>query len=314
MSLFSIPKNRIDRELKLSAYGERMEAPLVLTALLFIAVYSWQVIGAPTGIEFLLSEILMWLTWAVFTVDFIITMALTEHKKRFTVMHLFHLLAVILPAFRLLRLVRLISILKILNRSAVNLLRDRLMGYVVISVTVVTYVGALAALDAERGAADAKILNIGDAIWWAFVTITTVGYGDYFPVTAEGRVVAGVLMVAGISLLGLVTTTMGVWVLSVLQEIKQQELNDEKENALERKLGIIAMNREEITARLKQLDEEEAELKREKAAREHAATMKAQQEQAGKENGENDEEYVQDALFGDYSHHAQDNDGDKVKS
>lgn len=296
MSLLSIPKNAIDRELKLSAYGERMEAPLVTTALLFIIAYSWQVIGAPTGTEFILSEILMWLTWAVFTVDFIITMALTEHKKRFTPMNFFHLLAVVLPAFRLLRLVRLISILKVLNRSAVNLLRDRLMGYVVISVTVVTYVGALAALDAERGATDAKILNIGDAIWWAFVTITTVGYGDYFPVTAEGRIIAGVLMVAGISLLGLVTATMGVWILSILQEIKKQELNDEKGDELERKLGIIDLSREEIAARLKELDEEEEELKHEKAAREHTAAMKTQQEKS------EDEEYVQDALFGDYTH------------
>jgi len=310
MSLFSVPKNPVDRAYKLSVYGERMETPLVITALLFIVAYSWQVIGTPTGIELVLSEVLMWATWAIFSIDFIITMALTEHKDRFTPMNVLHLLAVALPAFRLFRLVRLISILKVVNRSAVTIMRDRLMGYVVISVALVVYVGALAALDAERFAPDAKITNLGDAIWWAFVTITTVGYGDYFPVTAEGRVVAAVLMVAGISLLGLVTATMGVWVLSILQEIKKQELNDEKKDALARKLGIIELTREELTARLKELDESEAELKREQESRDHTEVMKVQKEKSGREK----EEHVQEAFFGDDSHPVQDNDGDKVNA
>ena len=50
--------------------------------------------------------------------------------------------------------------------------------------------GALAVLDAEQDARGANITNYGDALWWASTTVTTVGYGDHFPVTTEGRLVA----------------------------------------------------------------------------------------------------------------------------
>ena len=61
---------------------------------------------------------------------------------------------------------------------------------------------AILALENEEGS---NIKTPSDAIWWAFTTITTVGYGDRFPVTTEGRMVAVVLMVAGISLFGVFT-------------------------------------------------------------------------------------------------------------
>lgn len=62
-------------------------------------------------------------------------------------------------------------------------------------------------LDAERGQSDANIGTYGDAVWWALTTVSTVGYGDHFPVTVTGRSVAGGLMVAGIALLGTLTAT-----------------------------------------------------------------------------------------------------------
>ncbi len=56
--------------------------------------------------------------------------------------------------------------------------------------------------------AASKILNItmaGDAFWWAFSTVTSVGYGDFYPVTLEGRLVAAVLMTAGVALFSTLT-------------------------------------------------------------------------------------------------------------
>ena len=67
------------------------------------------------------------------------------------------------------------------------------------------FLAALAVLDAERSADNANIVTFGDALWWATTTATTVGYGDLFPVTTEGRWVAVGLMVAGIALIVLVT-------------------------------------------------------------------------------------------------------------
>ena len=57
-------------------------------------------------------------------------------------------------------------------------------------------------LEAERHAPDATITTGGDALWWALTTVTTVGYGDTYPVTGEGRVIAAVLMLVGIALFG----------------------------------------------------------------------------------------------------------------
>jgi voltage-gated potassium channel len=64
---------------------------------------------------------------------------------------------------------------------------------------------SLGVLWAESGAADANIKNASDALWWCLVTITTIGYGDRYPVTNAGRVVGAWLMVVGVGLFGTFT-------------------------------------------------------------------------------------------------------------
>lgn len=57
-------------------------------------------------------------------------------------------------------------------------------------------------LEVEQGAPGSHIQDHGDAIWWALSTVTTVGYGDVYPITQEGRIIGGVLMFVGIALFG----------------------------------------------------------------------------------------------------------------
>ena len=73
---------------------------------------------------------------------------------------------------------------------------------------IVVWVGSVMVLNAERGAPNAEIVNIGDAVWWAFETVTTVGYGDFVPVTWNGRALAVLVMLVGISVLGIVTASL----------------------------------------------------------------------------------------------------------
>jgi voltage-gated potassium channel len=76
----------------------------------------------------------------------------------------------------------------------------------------------LAVLDVERHAPHAQITSFGDAVWWAVSTVTTVGYGDLTPVTLSGRLIAVALMIAGISLLGVVTATLASWIVEKVAE------------------------------------------------------------------------------------------------
>jgi voltage-gated potassium channel len=63
----------------------------------------------------------------------------------------------------------------------------------------------------EREVDGSNIKNFGDGLWWATTTVTTVGYGDRFPVTTEGRFLAALLMITGISLIGVITASVASW-------------------------------------------------------------------------------------------------------
>ena len=106
--------------------------------------------------------------------------------------------------------------------SAAVRARGRVLVYVVGATSLLSFVAALTVLDYERRSPDANIASFGDAMWWALTTMTTVGYGDRFPVTGEGRLVAAGLMLAGIALLGVVTATMASWLVQRLRRRRRR--------------------------------------------------------------------------------------------
>ena len=134
--------------------------------------------------------------------------------------HPLDLAIVVLPILQPLRLLQLLTLLSVLNRYAGGSLRGRVALYVAGASSIVMFVASLAVLDAERGAPDANIGGFADALWWSMTTVTTVGYGDHFPVTTTGRFVAAGLMLAGIALLGVVTASLASWLLDRVQDIE----------------------------------------------------------------------------------------------
>jgi voltage-gated potassium channel len=191
--------------------------PLMGSALVFLAAYSVQVIGNLSGTRAAAIEVIIWVTWAMFVIDYVANLALAPQRGRWFVRHL-------LPVLRPLRLLRLVTLLRVMNRVGSNELRGRILTYVLGSALLLTYVSALAVLDAEENAAKSNIHNIGDALWWAVVTVTTVGYGDYYPVTFVGRVVAVGLMVGGIAVLGVVTASVASWLVQQVSVKAAQEM------------------------------------------------------------------------------------------
>jgi voltage-gated potassium channel len=87
--------------------------------------------------------------------------------------------------------------------------------------------GAIGLFLVEGNAPESKVTNLGDAFWWAIVTVTTVGYGDIYPVTVEGKIIASILMIAGIGILGLLISTLGA---SFIESRLKPKLNFEEES------------------------------------------------------------------------------------
>jgi voltage-gated potassium channel len=75
----------------------------------------------------------------------------------------------------------------------------------------VAYISAVQITISERDLVGSNIKNFGDGLWWAITTVTTVGYGDRYPTTTEGRFLAVLLMFVGISLVGVITASVAAW-------------------------------------------------------------------------------------------------------
>jgi voltage-gated potassium channel len=199
-------------------YRDLADWPLTLTALIFLAAYAWQVIGRLEGSTAFWLETVMWVTWSIFAMDYLANLWLANDRSGWFVRNLHELLIVALPFFRPLRLLRLVTLLSVLHRTLGDTLRGRVVTYVVGSAAMLVFVGALAVLDVEQYAPGAKIVTFGDALWWAITTITTVGYGDLYPVTPLGRMVAAALMMSGIAVLGVVTASIASWLVQRVED------------------------------------------------------------------------------------------------
>ncbi len=158
------------------------------------------------------------MVWGLFAVDYVARVAGAEDRVSWVVRHPVELAILVLPMLRPLRVLRLVTLLRVLNRSAAGNLRGRVAIYVSVGSSLIAFVAALAVLDAERKAETPLITSFGDAMWWACTTMTTVGYGDTYPVTTAGRFIGVGLMIGGIALLGTVTATFASWLVEAVRE------------------------------------------------------------------------------------------------
>ncbi|WP_341276055.1 potassium channel family protein [Arcanobacterium wilhelmae] len=159
-----------------------------------------------------------------------IRLALSKRKLHWFIHHLVDLAIVALPLLRPLRLLQLINLVKILGKSASATFRGKLALYSSASVFLLVLVGSLAVLDAERGEPNTLIHDFPDALWWAVCTITTVGYGDLYPISWTGRAIAVCMMVAGVALIGVVTASIASWIVETIEtnsDAREATLEDE---------------------------------------------------------------------------------------
>ena len=151
----------------------------------------------------------------LFFVDFTVRFYKAENKLKFMRWGWIDLISSIpminyFRAGRLLRLIRLFRIVRAFRSSRMllhHIFKNKAKGtFTTVSIFAVMLIifSSIAILQVEN-TKEGNIKTAEDALWWAYVTITTVGYGDKFPVTTEGRIIAVVLMTAGVGLFGTFT-------------------------------------------------------------------------------------------------------------
>jgi voltage-gated potassium channel len=211
-----------DRERRLHRWEHLTAYPLTLLSLLFIAVYAWPVLDPAMDWRWRdVCESADLIIWGVFCIEYVIRLLLAVDKFRFVRTHWFDLSVLILPVLRPLRALRLFNALRVLNRHAVSWTRGRLALYVIAATALIVLMGALAVLEAERGHTRSNIETYPEALWWAVCTITTVGYGDFYPSTTEGRLVAMALMVSGLGLIGFTTGSLASWIVDRVSDAER---------------------------------------------------------------------------------------------
>jgi voltage-gated potassium channel len=166
--------------------------------------------------------IIQWVCWVAFAIDLLFGLVTSENKVLYLKRHPLEIASVLLPFLRPLRLMRVISFGGLtLQKIAVGR-QFAITVKVAITTVFVAYIAAVQITITERAVEGSNIKNFADGFWWAITTVTTVGYGDRYPTTTEGRLLAVMLMFMGISLVGVITASVAAWFVKMSQDAEKQ--------------------------------------------------------------------------------------------
>ena len=167
-------------------------------------------------------SIIQWVCWLAFAIDLLLGLVTSDNKISYLKRHPLEIASVLLPFLRPLRLMRVISFGGLaLQKIAVGR-QFAITVKVAITTLFVAYIAAVQITITERAVEGSNIKNFADGLWWAITTVTTVGYGDRYPTTTEGRLLAVMLMFMGISLVGVITASVAAWFVKMSQDAEKQ--------------------------------------------------------------------------------------------
>ena len=193
------------------SFASAVDTPMLVITILWLPVLIIPLVTQVHGDLAASLEAVDFTVWALFALEYIVKFALAPDRWHYVKTHILELIVVVVPFLRPLRVVvglgRVGIVFAETIRRAKSILTHNGLHFVVLTVAVLVFVCAGLVTVAERHAKGANIHDFGQGLWWAIVTVTTVGYGDRYPVTPFGQGVAVFLMLVGIGLLGALTAT-----------------------------------------------------------------------------------------------------------
>jgi voltage-gated potassium channel len=226
-------------------WARRLEWPMVGVALWIVVQWYLEETGA---LSHAVARIADWLVWLAFLAETLILSAQVQDKRRYLFGNWLNLLIItagfpyfwqFAPLIGLLRSVRLVLVLALLlrmSKSARKLLSQHKLG----TTLIVAFVAmVLSGIIMSR--IDPSVGDVWDGMWWAWVTMATVGYGDVVPHTGAGRLFASLVVLFGVVLISLLTANLAAFFIGGDVEKVEQE-----EREADRRLADIAARLERI--------------------------------------------------------------------
>jgi voltage-gated potassium channel len=199
--------------------GKLWSLTLTFLAILFLVVFSIPAFVVDLSDSAQSSiELVQWICWFAFAFDLFFGLLTSKSKKEYLLKHPLELMSVFLPFLRPLRLMRVISFGGLALQKIAMGKQFAITLKVALTAIFVSYIAAVQITISERDVEGSNIKTFADGLWWAVTTVTTVGYGDRFPTTTEGRILAVMLMLVGISLVGVITASVASWFVRLSQE------------------------------------------------------------------------------------------------
>lgn len=205
---------------------KRLELPLLIIAFSILVSWYWESITQTPHYDTQLN----WAIWTFYTFETVLLTSLVNNRAYYLKNNWLNIVIIVagLPllfsdapyviALRSLRLLVFLSLLMQLSKTIRTILSDNNFGHtLLVSFIFIVVAGYLIA------GIDSGIKSPAEGVWWAWVTATTVGYGDIVPISNQGRVLGGVLILLGVGLLSLITANISVYFLSQSKPASDQQ-------------------------------------------------------------------------------------------
>ena len=221
------PRTRLFRTLSkyrgeknLAAWEERSSTPMFVASVLYLLAFAAPIMSTRIQEPYdAYLNIIQMILWGLFAADYCIRLYLAPRRLYFITHNLMNLAIVLLPAWRIVSFLSMIYMTANRQYKRLSELAVKLFGYTAIFIIMF----ALAIYSVESSEPGAMIRDLPTAYWWTFTTLATVGYGDVYPVTGIGRVIAVVVMLYGVGMVAVATGALASWIIEKIGGREEQE-------------------------------------------------------------------------------------------